>query len=93
MPKLVSDYSYTPRMQTAKPLHNLYDSEHVDVPSVEDIILNQIKISKCFNEFLKDFIDKDSADADVMELCMLVGVDFEDIEPIDLETGGGFNGI
>lgn len=81
-------YCYKPGMETAKPLHKLYDSEHVDVPGVEDIILNQIKISKGFNEFLKDFIDKDSADADLMELCMLIDVDLEDVEPIDFETGG-----
>ena len=86
---MVSDYSYKPRMETAKELHKLYASEHVDVPSVENIILKQIKIGKGFNEFLKDFIDKDSADADLMELCMLIDVDFEDIEPINLD--GNFN--
>ena len=84
MQKLVSDYSYKPRMESAKELHKLYASEHVDVPSVEDIILKKIKIGKGFNEFLKDFIDKDSADADLMELCMLIDVDFEDIEPLNL---------
>lgn len=87
---MVSDYSYKPRMETAKELHKLYASEHVDVPSVENIILKQIKIGKGFNEFLKDFIDKDSADADLMELCMLIGVDFEDVDPINLD--GDFNG-
>ena len=81
---MVSDYSYKPRMQNARTLHKLYASEHIDVPGVEDIILKQIKIGKGFNEFLKDFIDKDSADADLMELCMLIDVNFEDIEPINL---------
>ena len=37
----------------------------------------------------QDFIDKDSADADLMELCMLIGVDFEDVDPINLN--GDFN--
>ena len=82
---MVNDYLYKPTMETAKPLHQLYASEQVDVPTVEDVILKQIKISKGFNEFLKDLIDKESADADVMELCMLIGVDFEDIEPINFD--------
>jgi len=36
---------------------------------------------------LKDLIDKDSADADLMELCMLIDVDLEDVEPLDFEIG------
>lgn len=86
---MVSDYVYKPRMETAKPLHQLYSSEHVDVPTTENIILNQIRICKTFNERLEHLIDKDSADADVLELCMLIGVEFEDIEPINFD--GDFN--
>ena len=86
---MVSDYLYKPRMLTAKKLHQLYASEHIDVPSAENIILKQIRIGKRINEDLKDFIDKESADADLMELCMLIDVDLEDIEPINY--GGDFN--
>lgn len=35
-----------------------------------------------------DLIDENSANADVMELCMLIDVDFEDIEPMHFENGG-----
>lgn len=86
---MVSDYLYKPRMMTARKLHQLYASEHIDVPSAENIILKQIRIGKRINEDLKDFIDKESADADLMELCMLIDVDLEDIEPINY--GGDFN--
>lgn len=85
---MLNDYVYKPRMETARKLHQLYSSEHIDVPTADEIVLRHIKIGKGFNEFLKDFIDKESADADVMELCMLIDVDFEDIEPMDFESGG-----
>ena len=85
---MINDYLYKPRMQTARNLHKLYNQDLVNVPNVEDIVLNRIRIAKQINEDLKDLIDKDSADADVMELCMLIDVDFEDIEPIN--RGGGF---
>ena len=84
----VNDYLHKPRMQTAKKLHQLYSSEHVDVPTVEEIILRHIRITKTINNNLKDLIDEDSANADVMELCMLIDVDFEDIEPMHFENGG-----
>ena len=84
---MVSDYLHKPRMQTARRLHQLYASEQVNVPTAENIILRHIKIHKKINEDLKDLIDKESADADVMELCMLIGVDFEDVEPYGFETG------
>lgn len=84
----VNDYLFKPRMQTARTLHQLYASEQVDVPTVEDIILKHIKATKSINNHLKDLIDEDSANADVMELCMLIDVDFEDIEPIYFESGG-----
>jgi hypothetical protein len=84
----VNDYLFKPRMQTARKLHKLYSSEHVDVPTVEDIILRHIRVTKTINNHLKDLIDEDSANADVMELCMLIDVDFEDIEPMHFESGG-----
>ena len=87
---MVSDYLYKPRMQTAKKLHQLYASEQVDIPTAENIILRHIRVGKKINEDLKDLIDKDSADADLMELCMLIDVDLEDIEPMDFEIGGKY---
>lgn len=84
--QMVSDYSYKPRMQTAKKLHQLYLSEHVDVPSVEDVILRIVRLGKGFNMSLHDELDGDNTD-ELMELCMLIGVDFEDVEPYRF-TGG-----
>jgi len=84
---MVSDYLYKPRMQTARKLHQLYASEQSDVPTAENIILHHIRVGKTMNEHLKDLIDKDSADADLMELCMLIDVDLEDVEPLDFEIG------
>ena len=78
---MVKDYLHKPRMQTARKLHKLYASEQVDVPTAENIILKHVKIGKYLNNNLKEWIDKDSADADLMELCMLIDVDFEDVEP------------
>ena len=88
MQELVSDYMYKPRMQTAKKLHQLYASEHANVPTTESIIYNHISIIKKINAHLGDLIDKDSADAHLMELCMLIGVDLEDVEPIHFDGGG-----
>lgn len=84
---MVSDYLYKPRMQTARKLHQLYASEQASVPTAENIILHHIRVGKTMNEHLKDLIDKDSADADLMELCMLIDVDLEDVEPLDFEIG------
>ena len=84
---MVDNYFYKPRMHTARQLHKLYNQEYLNVPSVEDLILESIRIEKGFNAFMKDFIDNDT-DSDVLELCMLIGVDYEDVEPMDFENGG-----
>ena len=87
---MVSDYLHKPRIETARSLHQLYASEQASVPTAENIILHHIRIGKTINEHLNDLIDRDSADADLMELCMLIDVDLEDIEPIDFEVGGKY---
>ena len=85
----VSDYIYKPRMQRARKLHQLYLLEHINIPSVEDIVLKQIRITKKLNDDLGNLIDKKSADDNLMELCMLIDVDLEDVDPINYD--GGFH--
>ena len=71
-----------------------YDITLASSRSLQPVVLHEAhKVNELFvaNEAVlkeQDLIDEDSANADVMELCMLIDVDFEDIEPIYYESGG-----
>ena len=75
----MNNYLTKPSKDTARELHKLYASDSVNVPTAEQIVMNHLKSEKYFREHLKGLCEFD--DEKTMELCNLIGVDFEDVEP------------
>lgn len=78
-----------PTRKSAVALHKLYNMEKVNVPSVKDIIIKRIRIAKHFDEFLGG-LDEYEVNEDMMqehiELCGLLGLDYDSIAPYDMRT-------
>ena len=79
---IIGKYLHKPTINNTRLLYNLYSSAQVNIPTVEDLILEQIMLGKHLKDSLKELIDTDKADADLLELCMLIDVDIENIKPI-----------
>lgn len=79
----INDYIHKPQRNNALALHNAYELEKVDVPSIKDIVVNRISIAKHFNEFLgglDEFTVNEDEIQEHMELCDLLGIDYDSIK-------------
>ena len=79
---MISDYFHKPGIETARTLHKLYNTSTCDVPSAEQIAMKCLRLEKYFRNEFKDVVEFNPNDNETMELCMLLDVDFEDVEPI-----------
>ena len=83
---LVNDCLHKPTRKHTIALHKLYTFEKVHVPSVKEILIHRISLSKHFNEFLKD-VDGFEVNEDEMleeiEMCNFLGIDYDGIVPYD----------
>lgn len=76
------DLIHKPTIRTARTLHKLYESNKVHVPSIKELIIKRISICKYFDDNVYCEYDKDDLQED-FELCNLIGIDYDDIDPID----------
>lgn len=80
------DLIQKPQREHAIALHKLYTMEQLNVPSVKDIIIKRISLTKHFNEFLGD-LDEFEVNEDEMleeiEMCNFLGIDYDGIVPYD----------
>ena len=80
------NYTYKPLRKNAIALHKLYDCEKVHVPTVKEILIHRISLSKHFNEFLGG-LDEFEVNEDEMNeeiaLCNFLGIDYDGIVPYD----------
>lgn len=78
----MNNYLHKPSKDTAIKLHKLYESDSVHVPTAEQIVIHHLRLDKYFREEFKEIMEYDANDESTMELCDLIGVDFEDVKPI-----------
>lgn len=78
------DYLHKPQRKHAIALHKLYTLEKLNVPSVEQILIHRISLSKYFDDFLKD-LDEYETNYDEMNeemaMCNFLGIDYDGIIP------------
>lgn len=78
------DYLHKPQRKHAIALHKLYTLENLHVPSVEQILIHRISLTKYFEDFLKDFVDPNEDEMiEDMAMCDFLGIDYDDIVPYD----------
>ncbi|MBR2651570.1 hypothetical protein IKD48_02065 [bacterium] len=78
------DLMHKPQRKHALALHKAYELRTMNVPSVKDIVIEQISIAKHINESLSG-LDEFKVNEDMMqehmELCGLLGLDYDSIKP------------
>ena len=78
----MNNYVTKPTKNTARALHKLYNVPQCNIPTAEQIAMHHLRLDKYFREKLKDLGNFN--DNETMELCMLLDVDFEDVDPIGI---------
>lgn len=80
------DLIHKPQREQAIALHKLYSIGNIDVPSVEDIIIKRISLTKYFNDLFKDYNDFEVNEDEMNEeiaLCNFLDIDYDGIVPYD----------
>ena len=74
-----------PTRDSARILHLLYDkSAPFEIPGAKDLILQIIQLDKWFFDLYEDADESDGTPSDeTLEYCELIGVDYEDVPPLD----------
>ena len=81
-----STYHYEPHKSHANIMHQYFKSEHVNVPSVQEIIIEKVAIHKWFNVEMDGFVDSSDNKRFMDEykpLCEYLGIDYNSIQEID----------
>ena len=73
-----------PLRKNAIALHKLYQTPTINVPSVEDLIIKRISLSKHLNDVLSGLdefeVNEDLINEDMM-LCDFLNIDYDEITP------------
>ena len=82
----VNDCLHKTTRKHAIALHKLYDLEKVHVPSVKEILIHRISLSKYFDDFLKDLEEYETNYDEMneeMAMCNFLDIDYDRINPYD----------
>lgn len=87
------DCLHKPQREHAIALHKLYVSDELHVPSVKEILIHRISLTKYFNDFMKDLDEYEINEDEMIEdmaMCDFLDIDYDGIIPYDPHKQNNF---
>lgn len=80
----IKDYIKHPQRDSAPMLHKLYNkSAQIEIPTAKELILERIQLDKWFSKEFYDVFEDDTPSDETLEYCELLGINYEDVKPLD----------